>query len=753
MRRSIAVVLAFCCQALAQISVDESATRAELVDGRTSIALALQNSGSTAADVRIRLRWLSPRGAIDRETWRDATLAPGSSKLTIPHPLTAKCEPLVERLQYDLYPPERNPRAFATVTGMLSFPNISDYAFTLGILTAGIPLAGQPVEARVLASHPITGRPVPGVLVRSGKAKATTDQEGIAILRIPREPEVDGPIAITGGIGDVDGTGKSTPLSSAPDNVRGYTDKPIYQPGQTMHLRILALGGDGKAKAGESYDVRISSKSEDLVHRAEVTTSRFGVAWTDWEIPQGTESGQYDIYLKMEDTDRYLLRSVNIRRYELPSFRVTANPDRPFYLSGQSAQVTVRGEYLFGKPVTSGKVRIVAADDEDTALAEGALDATGQYRFTLDTNSELEKDTKFEDRRFIALLTDLSTNRTEPRRFDIRISRDPIHIYPVRMDSDPTGRRLYITTFTPDGAALQSSIEVAFKGSVLGKGRTNRFGLARIDLPSTIGNNETGMLEIRVLGADGTRGHAEVPFANRKASVWLRTNRSIYRAGDEVRCAIGSAEPGQQVLLIASNEKSQVVYSKRLRLQDGRVEASIPYDKRFGRALDIGVVTGAQDGIATRRVYYPGPGDLVIQAAPDKATYRPGDTASIRFQTSSEAALGIAVVDQSVTERDAADRTFDRRSPLDGTQSKESNLGGITERDLLSLSPGKIDDDFQLIAEVLSPEAGPFVIQAEDSVDEITQTFTTVGATALAQVRELLDGHYLRTLEHPRDNA
>jgi hypothetical protein len=41
---------------------------------------------------------------------------------------------------------------------------------------------------------------------------------------------------------------------------------------------------------------------------------------------------------------------------------------------------------------------------------------------------------------------------------------------------------------------------------------------------------------------------------------------------------------------------------------------------------------------------------------------------------------------------------------------REPNLGGTTERDLLSLDPAKIDNGLQLVAKVLSPEIGPIIV-------------------------------------------
>ena len=763
MRLSLAAgVLLWSIHGLAQVSVVEPATRAVLVDGHTTISLAVENRAPKALDVSIRLQWLEPGGKVERETLHNASLPAGASSVSIAHPLPAECDPLVERLEYDVYPAAQNYTAFVPIQGVLSFPNIADYAFTLGVLTVGFPRPGQPFEVRVLTAHPITGRPVAGGTVRAEKATAVTGPDGIAVLGVARDADDDGSIEVTAQIGDVTIDGESTPLPNAEDAIHAYTDKPIYQPGQTMHVRILAVGGSGRVKAGAEYEIRIMDKSSDLVYSAKVKTSRFGVASTDWEIPENAEAGQYNVELKTEEADHYFLRAVNIRRYELPSFRVAAALDHPFYLAGQKAQVEIRGEYLFGKPVTAGGVRITTADGDDSdrkaadsnheTIAEGPLAAEGRFRATLDTKTDFDDNTRFEDRHFIAFLTDQSTNRTEQRKFDLRISRDAVHIYAVRMEDDGAGRRLYITTYSPDGAPLRSDVEVANGAAVLGKGKTNRFGLARIELPAASANDDED-LEIRVATADGLHARMELDFRTQRSGLWLRTDRTLHRAGEAVKCTIGSTRPDRQVLLVAANENQQVVFTKSVRLQNGRAEAAIPYDKRFGRVLSVGVAAGADSEVPSRAVYFPGPGDLVLKAAPAQATYRPGETASIQFEASAEAALGIAVVDQSVLERAATDSAFGRRSWFERNTGQQQSLGGITGTDLLSLDPAKIDDDLQLVAEVFSVSSVPIVNNADDAAEGVRRAFEKAGPKQLAPVIQALDQHYLQTLEYPRDDA
>jgi P pilus assembly chaperone PapD len=100
MRLSLAVAVSLLSScAMAQVSVEESATKAELVDGHTTVSLALKNRSTKPLDVQIRLRWLSPKGTVEGETSRNTTLAPGDSAVSISQPLPEKSDPLVEQLE------------------------------------------------------------------------------------------------------------------------------------------------------------------------------------------------------------------------------------------------------------------------------------------------------------------------------------------------------------------------------------------------------------------------------------------------------------------------------------------------------------------------------------------------------------------------------------------------------------------------------------------------------------------------------
>ncbi|MBL8212121.1 MAG: hypothetical protein JNK87_15500, partial [Bryobacterales bacterium] len=758
MRLSTPLSLFLCAAgAAAQVTVLEPATRAVLVNGRTVVSLALQQSGSQPVDVRIALQWLNPDGQPVAKEQRDATLPPGETTLSIRLGLCETCDPLLLRLSYSVQPGSRNFNAFPPVSGMLSLPNIAGHAFVLRVLTAGDPVPSEPFDVRVFAAHPVTGAPVAGVSVTADPATATTNKDGLALLRVTREPDDEGPIEVEAQLGDFQADAASTPLSNRKEQLLAYTDKPIYQPGQTMHVRLLALAQNGRAKEDAEIDLGIGDEAGEFQFRTKLRTSRYGIASADWEIPTTADSGRYTVRVKTNDGDFVSLRDVQIRRYELPSFRVAVQPDRPFYLIGEAARISIQGDYLFGKPVSEGRVRLVAADDEDKVIAEGAVSREGRFQAMLPAAPPFDSNTKFEDRHYLAFLTDGTTNRTEQRKFVIRVSRDPVHVYVARQESHVSGRRLYVTTYSPDGLPLGgAAVEVTVGAQVIGRGRTNRFGLVRLDLPAARAPQHPEM-QLTATTGDSKRARVDVPFYDsytEPVTLSLDSDKTLYREGQPVRCTLDSAGP-QTVFLLALNQQNQVVFTRSLRVDQGRTVVAIPYDRRFGRAVSIGVAaSGGPERLPVRRVYYPGQSEFVIQAKPLQRSFRPGETAVLELQTSSPAALGIAIVDQSVRERAATDTAFGAPLWQEQTDPPSLSLGGISEASLPHLDPAKVEDaDLQLVAELLAGDSGALFFSGRDESEDLRRAFQREAIKSLAPVKRALDLHYLDTLEHPADES
>ena len=485
----------------------------------------------------MNLELVDPSGKVQSRAEREVSLPPGSSTLKVPLPAlsggSAQKEQgslLWSRLRYSIVPvPVATPPS-AAVEGTISAGAIAPQIFDLQVAGAGVVRPGARTTLRVRATHPMTGRPVPRVTVQasldvdndddkpSRSRTAVTGRDGFATLEfvVPKdldEDEYQLGVTVTGTLGGLSAEANGDlPICVALGVVSVRTSLSIN--GQTVHMRLLAFGEDKKALADQPVTIEIKDPEDTVEYAVHLRTSRFGIAAADWQIPANLRLGDYGIRAKFDD-DRYEgaqgWATVKISRYELPTFAVTAKPDRAYYLPGQNAEVEVRADYLFGKPVRRGHVRVVREDHrewnyreqkwdvDEGDVYEGDTDDNGRYVVHVDLTDDHDELAdndyqRFRDLRLAAYFIDASTRRTEQRRFDVRISKEPVHVYIIENSYSLVSSGLPVESISTDyadgtprpatcgsvGSQSRRRIRRAARWKSLRHVHTNRFGLAKV---------------------------------------------------------------------------------------------------------------------------------------------------------------------------------------------------------------------------------------------------------------------------------
>jgi len=175
------------------------------------------------------------------------------------------------------------------------------------------------------------------------------------------------------------------------------TEKPIYQPGQTIHVRALALNrGDYKADSEHKLTFELEDPRGNKVFKKVTATDGFGIASAEFSLADEVNLGVYHLRALMGDSsapsDTAEL-TLNIERYVLPKFKVAVEftekdgKPRRDYRPGDHVTGTVRANYFFGKPVDHAQITMKASSMDvavfDAASAEGKTDSEGTYKFDL----------------------------------------------------------------------------------------------------------------------------------------------------------------------------------------------------------------------------------------------------------------------------------------------------------------------------------------------------------------------------------
>jgi hypothetical protein len=461
------------------------------------------------------------------------------------------------------------------------------------------------------------------------------------------------------------------------------TDRPVYQPDQTIHIRSLAvLEGNRKCPEGGTAVFEVEDPKGNKVYRKTEQIKAFGVASTDFVLAREINLGNYHIRATIGKDKAE--RVVEVKRYVLPKFRIAFEPSRKLYKPGETITGTVRCAYFFGKPVQKGQVSIElstfdVAFHTITSL-QGKTDNDGEFRPAITIPSymagqPLEKgkgllkcdiaitDSAGHKERITEMLhvaENADTDSTAPdggKKLPITIDIIPERKSPI----SGIEQRIFVITTLPGGSSpLSCDVTLDTSEKVL-HGTTDRFGIA--EFPVTLGKRRYKLKAEARKGRDCS-GSAEITINTADASdgLLLRTDSALYTVGKQLKASVFSEEPGGTVY-IDLLRNGQTLLTKSVSLSGGRGELNFDLADDCAGTLTIdayrihGALSDSLSGttVRDRRTVIVLPSkDLIVAAKADRKSYRPGDRAHIGFLVRDDtgvpvqAAIGVNIVDESV---------------------------------------------------------------------------------------------------------
>jgi hypothetical protein len=803
------------------LKVNETATRFSLREDNPRVSLAVVNGFDKPFQAEVQLELLDPAGVVKAAAMPSVKITGGNQKLVIDLPgqihklKWQKDDLLWYRLRYRIAPEAAS--GVNPVYGVISLSEITPELFEIHVASSNLVREGMRYRVTARAQHPLTNRPARGVRLEgtvefqdddtsektSLKAAAVSDSEGFAVLDfdLPRtinSDDIDLTIKATRGLLTMEER-QDVNLWQKP-YILVSSDKPIYQPGQTMHARVLIFGPAKRALKNAPVKLKITDPDQQVLFQSELTTSRFGIASADWSIPANVRLGSYRIEFGTDDEDNNASVQVKISRYDLPNFTVNVKPDRSYYLSNENAEVEVSATYLFGQPVKRGQVRVVRETERswnyreqryDTKEGEefaGETDANGVFKTRIDLSEDQSKlgnadYERFEDLRYAAYFTDPTTNRTEQRRFDLRITKEAIHVYIVRTedryyDNSHLPLYFYVSTAYADGTPAPcrvtiSNADAANKpGRVLRSLKTNRYGLAqveRLEIPTSV--SDEGELNLNFLASDSqgkTGKHAEGYSFRDEPVIRVETDKTLYRMGEPVAVTVTSSERNLTAMLEVTSSDWVVQHSEVVRLHDGRATVTLPWTKQFSNRLTILAYSPTKDGAVTgyHTILFPQNRELKLGLQANHKTYRPGQDALLSFRVrdphgrSAESALGVVVVDKAVAERARTDEEFgsnyhDSAADVLGLMTEGDAIAGIGLRDLNRIDLSQpVAPELELAAEVMLNQRQWYPLNffgGENYEKNEVIVFGDLIKKQLQPVRYALENSYLRNQPYPVD--
>ncbi len=436
------------------------------------------------------------------------------------------------------------------------------------------------------------------------------------------------------------------------------TDKPLYQPGQTIHIRALALEMPGLMPAsGQPILLEVSDSKGNKVHKFEMPLNDFGIASTDFILADEINTGLYSIKAILGETQ--VEKKVTVDRYVLPKFKILVKPQRDYYGSGDILKGEIQSDYFFGKPVSNGKVVITASkfeiQFEEFNRLEGTLDKNGHYSFELKLPAYFAGTPLEEGKASVKLevaVTDGADHRQD-KTLMVPISKESIQLIAIPEAGtlkEGLKNTLYLLARYPDGSPATCRID--FEGRKL---TTDSSGIALVQMtPSTQEVN----LQLTAQDSKGNKVSKKITLKADPSedSLLLRTDKALYTVGDSLKLDFYSTQPQGSVFVDIIKE-GQTLLSRSAGLKEAHGHWEIPLDETLAGNLLIHsyLITRTGNIIQDCRWVFVNPAnDLIIRIRPDKTVYRPGDPAALGIQVTdkegqgSPAALGISIVDEAV---------------------------------------------------------------------------------------------------------
>ncbi len=568
-------------------------------------------------------------------------------------------------LQWVTTLPERMDDQQTVVVGQTRFAPDSDGSVRVVVqdFGAGQPIAGAHVKVSL---KPDNGR---AILLFEGQ----TDETGSLPVRfhVPADAPAEAQLVV------------ETRSAAGRDRVeqpvtiqREYrllltSDKSLYQPAQTIHMRALALSTfDLTPARGAAVDFLVEDPKGNKVFRQSVTASDFGVAAADFTLADLVNQGDYKLSVSIGDTRSE--KTVEVRPYVLPKFGVNVSTDRSFYLPGQCVEGVVQADYFFGKPVAQGQVRLVGSvwDVERTVVVDisGQTGENGTYEFGFDlpeyfAGSGLE----LGQAQFVLEVTVVDqTDHAEQTSQVLPIAAQPLVIEAVAESGvlkPGVENIVYVLTSYPDGRPAPAWLQIRVDGGEAVELTSGEFGLTEFTFTPQPGTHH--ILDIFAQDETGLTAGRQVDFETEYGSdsVLLRADRAAYVVGETMNLvAFTPVASGDVYLDIVKS--GQTLSTRSARVTNGKAEFAVDVSPDLYGTLELHAYKVLLEGTIvrdTRLVVVDAPNDLAITVTADRDTYLPGEMATISFQTSGageqgsggaevgvQSALGVAIVDESV---------------------------------------------------------------------------------------------------------
>ena len=427
------------------------------------------------------------------------------------------------------------------------------------------------------------------------------------------------------------------------------TDKPLYQPGETIWVRAdlrqtKNLVAADQWREGTGMTLSLVSPRGAVVATKRVQAKE-GVAANDFALSSDIEGGEYTIHLAADDGTADA-KKIIINTYQAPRLQKTVEFIRKAYGEGDTATAAIEIKRATGEAFGDREVTgIVTVDDVEVARLPIKTDKDGKAiaKFQLPAHMTAG------DGLLTVMADDGGVVESMQKRIPIVLNKVQLSMFPEGGDLvEGVPGRVYFAAKNAMGKPADISGRVVDdRGQEVAKLESIHDGMGRFEL---------------VPSADRTY-HVEI---DKPANIAQKFDVPAAKAGG---CVVRAADPASadgalRIAAICSSSRTLLVEAtlREQHLAGGALDVTagkpalveLPVDSAAQGAVRVTLFSTKKEPLAERLVYRNRGKDLKIELTADKQQYSPRDPVKLHVKTTDpsgkpvKANVGVAVVDDTV---------------------------------------------------------------------------------------------------------
>ncbi len=396
----------------------------------------------------------------------------------------------------------------------------------------------------------------------------------------------------------------STPAAARDyDDVRVFTDRSLYRPGQTVHVSAWAFRSSAnrtyKVKENEKLTLVLRDANHKEVSRQELTTDAYGKASADFVLPTTGLTGQFTL---RSATGRNGYATFSVEEYKRPTFQVDFDKVTTAYHDGDTVVVKGTAKSYAGVPVQGAQVvyRVTrrpsllswwrGANEETRTLLSDTVRTDQQGSFSLRVPMQLPETADEHPNRYYSydIVADVTDGAGETRHGETSL---PLSDHPTLLVCDVPEKverdSLKAVTFSYKNNAGEN-IEGDVTYLIDGVSHTCKANVP-VDFPASMKSMRHSL--VAFCGTDTLRTSFVTFTLNDRKTVidthdWFYvSSRRFPSDGQPVYVQLGSSDSIQHVVytIVSGN---RVLENGNIDLTDGQLHTrALTYDESYGDGI------------------------------------------------------------------------------------------------------------------------------------------------------------------------